>query len=253
MKQFSKLNEEYKPANNAELFRDWLSSVGSSYGKVREILNRNGIHEFNDIITENGDLVKKDGTSYLGKLDYHGCDNGARDHASKELACIIGNVQETLFCLDNSLDFDTNSNATRNGVTKDEDITAKKLDLIHKKTNKDVELKCRFVSNIHPKYQTVTYKHRNGNFDKFMKSGKILLVYYPYLNKIAVIDNSLFQDPLKKDWSKPVRIIGHDVDGGGIHWDVVSIRVNMMFDYTMMKGGNHLIGEEVTKLIENRK
>lgn len=252
MEKLSDFTEE-KVSRNSELFDKALKNKGMSYADVYRILNEHGITDFNYIIDKDGNLIEQEDKGYLGKRDYHGSDNGKRTHAQKELDCIVGNIQERLFCIDN-IEFIPNPKATTGNVSSDNGITTNHLDLIHKPTGAEVELKNSFDDEINDKYNTVTYKHRDAHFAEFMRKGYIMIVNFPYLKKVAVFDYRNFKDPEKGKDKGSVRVIVPDkVDKYGKHWDIVSIWSGLLIDYDMMKTGNHKISEKVSEIVRKRE
>lgn len=255
MEKLSNLTEstERKVSRNSELFDNALKSKGMSYADVYRILNEHGITDFNYIIDKDGNLIEQEDKGYLGDRDYHGSDNGERTHAQKELDCVVGNIQERLFCIDN-IEFIPNPKATTGNVDTDKGITTKHLDLIHKPTGEEVELKNSFDDKINDKYNTVIYKHRDAHFAEFMRNGYIVIVNFPYLNKVAVFDYRNFKDPEKGKDKGSVRVIVPDkIDEYGKHWDIVSIWSGLLIDYDMMKKGNYKISEKVSEIVKRRE
>ena len=234
---------------NSQLFDQWLHSCGLTYKDVYRCLNENGITDFNNVISKSGILLEEDDSDYSGRRDYHGCDEGLRTHAEKDLDCAIGNIQERLFCIDNK-DFRINETATHNGdIRKDTDITTRRLDFIHIPTGKEVEFKVSYCKTINAEYDTVIYRHRDGKFADFMRNGNI--IYFPYLDKVAVFDKNNFMDPDKHGPKRSVRIIKTEEQYGKL-WNIVSIWKGMLMDYHMMKEGNGEISEKIIRLCANK-
>ena len=255
MKTLSKLTEstEEKVSRNSELFGKALESKELSYADVYRILNEHGITDYNYIIDKDGNLIEQEDKGYLGDRDYHGSDNGERTHAQKELDCVVGNIQERLFCIDN-VEFIPNPKATTGNVSSDEGINTNHLDLIHKQTGAEVELKNSFCDEINDKYNTVIYKHRDAHFAEFLRKGYIMIVNFPYLNKVAVFDYKNFKDPDKGKDKGSVRVIVPDkIDKYGKHWDIVSIWSGLLIDYDMMKNGNHKISDKVSEIVKRKE
>lgn len=235
----SKINK--KVVRNSELFDEYLKSRGMSYKDVYAHLNGYGITKYNDILNASGVLTEVEVDDYLGNRDYHSADNGARTPAQKRLDCEVGNIQETLFCIDN-IQFETNDGATNKDVKVDSEITTKKLDLIHTPTNREVEFKTSYCREVDSVYDTAIYRHRDGNFEKYINSGKIVIIYFPYLKKVAVI--------AKRNYGRSVNCISSKVDENGKLWDVISVWKGLFYDYDMMKFGNNKISEKVSNLVK---
>lgn len=243
---------EEKISRNSELFNEALKNKGMTYADVYRVLNCAGITDFNHIIDKNGNLIEQEDKGYIGKRDYHGSDNGHRTHAQKELDCVVGNIQERLFCIDN-IDFIPNPDATSGGVNSDDGITTNHLDLIHKSTGVEVELKNSYCKEINSKYNTVIYRHRDAKFMEFMRKGYIMIVNFPYLRKIAVFDYTNVKDEKNGKEKGSVKVIIHDkVDDNGKHWDIVSIWSGLLIDYDMMRRGNSEISNKVSRIVKNR-
>lgn len=241
------MEEEKKDVvRNSQLFRKWLEDEGLSYVDVYRCLNENGINDYNGVVSKSGELIEDADSNYTGQRDFHGCDNGLRAHAEKNIDCIVGNIQEELFCLDNR-DFRPNKDATHFGIKNDRDITTKKLDLIHIPTGMEVEFKVNYSKKINENYNTCIYRHRDAKFTEFMRNGGIMIIYFPYLNKVAVFDKRNFFDPEMGVNKGSVRIIKKEWDGGKL-WDIVSVYSGLFMDYHMMKEGNVGISEKISRM-----
>ena len=84
-----------------------------------------------------------------------------------------------------------------------------------------------------------------------MRSGKIMIIYFVKLNKVAVISKKYFEDPengkptgsvrlkKEKEYSKETKK----------YWDTVTVWKEIMMDYDMMVCGNSEISKAVEKLV----
>lgn len=237
-------SKEKKPTRNSILFKKWLESTGKSYMDVYKRLNENGITEYNSILSKSGELIENKDIDYIGERDFHGCDNGLRTPAEKNIDCAVGNIQETLFCLDNP-DFKINENATHYTIKTDEEISTQKLDLIHIPTGREVEFKVSYCDHINEQYHTAIYRHRDANFANFMRKGRIVIIYFPYLNTVAVFDKRNFKDVEMGVKSGGVKVIVKDKPENGKLWDIVSVFSGLFQNYHMMDYGNSSISEKV--------
>ena len=87
-----------------------------------------------------------------------------------------------------------------------------------------------------------------------MRNGYIVIVNFPYLNKVAVFDYRNFKDPERGKDKGSVRVIVPDkIDEYGKHWDIVSIWSGLLIDYDMMKKGNYKISEKVSEIVKRRE
>ena len=245
-------SKEKKVQRNSEFFEDVLKGKGLTYADVYRILNCAGITKYNYILDKDGNFIEQENENYLGERSFHGADKGARTPFEYTVDCVVGNIQEELFCLDN-IDFIPNNKATNASVKSDSDITTKRLDLIHKPTGIEVELKNSRCREINDKYETVKYRHRDAKFAEYMRKGHIMIVNFPYLKKVAVFDYRNFKDPDKGKNKGSVKIMVPDyVDEYGKHWDIVSIWSHLLIDYDMLKGGNSAISDKVSYLVNSK-
>ena len=245
-----KSSEIKKTVRNSVDFGKVLEEKRLTYADVYERLNGAGITEFNNILTKSGALVQGEGGKYKGNKSYHAADGGNRTPEETELDCAVGNIQEKLFCMDN-IDFKPNPNATNINSKSDSDITAKELDLIHIPTGEQVEFKTSYSKFYGRNNDTAYYNHRDSGFKEFMRSGKIMIIYFVKLNKVAVISKKYFEDPengkptgsvrlkKEKEYSKETKK----------YWDTVTVWKGIMMDYDMMVCGNSEISKAVEKLV----
>jgi hypothetical protein len=253
MEKLSNIEEKQSVRNSVD-FGKSLEEKGLSYADVYYRLNGAGITEFNNVLTKSGALIQGEGGHYRGNKSYHASDNGKRSQEETELDCAVGNIQEKLFCMDN-IDFKPNPKATNISSKKDSDITTKELDLIHIPTGVQVEFKTsysKFYGKDNNQYSY--YRHRDSGFKDFMRSGKIMIIYFVNLDKVAVISKKYFEDPemgkdkgsvkLKKEheWSNETKKF----------WDHITVWKGIMIDYDMMVRGNSAISDAVTKLVKYR-
>lgn len=247
------METEKKISRNSEIFRDVLEGKGLTYADVYRILNCAGITKYNYILDKDGNFIEQENEKYLGKRSFHSADDGARTPFECTVDCVVGNIQEDLFCLDNR-DFTPNSEATNINVKLDSGITTGKLDLIHKPTGVEVELKTSRCKEINEEYNTVIYRHRDAKFAEYLRKGHIMIVDFPYLKKVAVFDYRNFKDKEMGITKGSVKVIKPDyVDNCGKHWDIVSIWSGLLIDYDMMKNGNYKISEKVSEIVKKRE
>ena len=239
-----------KVVRNSVDFGKVLEARGLTYTDVYYRLNGAGVTEFNDILTKSGALIQNECKTYTGNRAYHASDNGKRSPEETALDCAIGNIQEKLFCMDN-IDFKPNQKATNINSKSDSDITTRELDLIHIPTGEQVEFKTSYSKLYGRNNDTAYYSHRDSGFKEFMRSGKIMIIYFVKLNKVAVISKKYFEDPengkptgsvrlkREKEYSKETKK----------YWDTVTIWNGIMIDYDMMVRGNSEISKAVEKLV----
>ena len=245
-----KLSEIKKTVRNSVDFGKALEEKGLSYADVYYRLNGAGITEFNNILTKSGALIQGEGGRYKGNKSFHAADGGNRTQEETELDCAVGNIQEKLFCMDN-IDFKPNPKATNINSKSDSDITSKELDLIHIPTGEQVEFKTCYSKLYGRNNDTAYYRHRDGGFKEFMRSGKIMIIYFVKLNKVAVISKKYFEDPENGKPAGSVRLKREkefDKDTNK-YWDTVTIWKGIMIDYDMMVRGNSEISKAVEKLV----
>lgn len=223
---------------NSVLFGQSLKKMGFTYSDVYRRLKENGINEFDDVLTASGELIEED-KEYRGERSIQCSDNGKRTQAQTDLDCDIGNIQEALFCIDNP-QFMPNENATHHGVTSDSDVSATELDLIHIKTNKQVEFKTNYSNTVYG--HNLYYRHRNGHFREFLENGGLMILNFINLGKAAVIS--------KRNLGKSVKIKeeGKFDKLTNKRWDVITIWDGILMDYRMMIEGNHEISDKISKL-----
>lgn len=230
---------EGKAMRNSVAFEEVLKEKGFTYADVYYRLNQSGITEFNDLLTKEGFIVQGEDGRYLGSRNFHSSDNGLRSRDETRIDCEIGNVQETLFCLDN-IDFVRNPKATSGGVNKDSEVTTKELDLIHKPTGAEVEFK---VSYSKMYGNNAYYNHRDGKFKEFLDAGNILVVYFVQLDKAAVI--------CKRNLDRgSVKVKEKDRVKYNKFWDSISVWSGLMVECDLMVRGNSAISNEVSKIIK---
>ena len=234
------------PRNSLD-FEKVLNDKGFTYADVYYKLNGAGITEFNDILTKSGALVMGENGKYVGNRQFHSSDSGNRTPEEANLDCEVGNIQEKLFCLDN-IDFKSNPKATNQNTKYDSDITTKELDLIHIPTGVQVEFKTSYSKLYgHNAY----YSHRDSKFRKFMRSGKIMIIYFVKLNKVAVVYKKYFEDPEMGKSTGSVRMKSeHEFrEGTNKYWDNISVWDGIMLDYNIMFKGNSAISDAVSKAV----
>jgi len=231
---------------NALMFGEALEKKGFTYADVYYRLNTNGITEFNDILTKSGALVQGENGRYTGSRSFYAADSGLRTPEEVSLDCAVGNIQEALFCLDN-FDFMRNPNATNIRTANDYDITTKELDLIHRPTGEPVEFKVSY-SGLYGNgndFSYAFYNHRGANFENFINEGKIMIIYFINIDKVAVVS--------KRYFGGSVKIKEHDVFKYNKHWDTVTVRKGIMDDYAMMRNGNYRVSELISRRVKYGK
>ena len=229
---------------NALMFGEALEKKGLTYADVYYRLNTNGITEFNEILTKSGALVQGENGRYTGSRSFYAADSGLRTPEEVSLDCAVGNIQEALFCIDN-IDFMRNPKATNVKTTNDYDITTKVLDLIHRPTGEPVEFKVSYSGLYGRNNDYAFYNHRGADFEQFMEEGKIMIIYFIDIDKVAVVS--------KKFFGKSVKIKEHDVIKFNKHWDSVTVSKFAMDDYSMMKNGNHRLSEQISRRVKYGK
>ena len=247
------LNEVKKTVRNSVDFGKALEEKRLTYADVYYRLNEAGVTEFNNILTKSGALIQAECGRYKGNRSYHAADGGNRTQEETELDCAVGNIQERLFCMDN-IDFKPNPNATNINITSDSDITTDELDLIHIPTGEQVEFKTSYSKFYGRNNDTAYYNHRDSGFREFMRSGKIMIIYFVKLNKVAVISKKYFEDPENGKPTGSVRLkrareFKKDTNK---YWDTVTVWNGIMIDYDMMVQGNSEISKAVEKLVRSK-
>lgn len=245
-----KLSEIKKTVRNSVDFGKALEEKGLTYADVYYRLNGAGITEFNNILTKSGALIQGEGGRYKGNKSYHAADGGNRTQEETDLDCAVGNIQEKLFCMDN-IDFKPNPKATNINSKSDSDITTNELDLIHIPTGEQVEFKTSYSKLYGRNNDTAYYRHRDSGFKEFMRSGKIMIIYFVKLNKVAVISKKYFEDPENGKPTGSVRLKKEKEFSQETkkYWDTVTIWKGIMIDYDMMVRGNSEISKAVEKLV----
>lgn len=245
-----KSSEIKKTVRNSVDFGKVLEERGLTYADVYYRLNGAGITEFNSILTKSGALIQGDGGKYKGNKSYHAADGGKRTQEDTDLDCAVGNIQEKLFCMDN-IDFKPNPKATNINSKSDLDITSKELDLIHIPTGEQVEFKTSYSKFYGHNADKAYYSHRDSGFKEFMRSGKIMIIYFVKLNKVAVISKKYFEDPERGKPSGSVKLVKEKEykDDTNKYWDTVTVWKGIMMDYNMMVQGNSEISKAVEKLV----
>lgn len=241
--------EDKKAVRNSVYFGQALEEKGLSYADVYYRLNGAGITEFNNVLTKSGALIQDEGGQYRGNRSFHASDNGKRSPEETNLDCEIGNIQETLFCMDN-IDFKSNPKATNQNTKNDSDITTRELDLIHIPTGVQVEFKTSYSKMY--RNNVAYYRHRDGKFKEFMRNGNIMIIYFVKLDKVAVISKKYFADPEMGKEKGAVKLVReHEYsERTNKYWDTVSIWDGIMIDYKMMIRGNSAISKAVEKLVK---
>lgn len=238
-----------KVPRNSVFFGKWLESVGKSYKDVYDYLNNNGITKYNDILSESGVLKETEYEGSVGSRFKHSCD--VRTPEQTTLDCNIGNIQEELFCIDNP-DFKPNNNATHKGVMNDNQITTRKLDLIHIPTNTEVEFKVCYYHTLKDNYKNVIYSHRDGHFTDFMNSGKIIIIYFPYYNSAVIFDKSRYRE---SGGTGAVKMLAENElsETTGKYVDKILIFKGLFKKYIMLeKMNSKYISGEVKNIVDKR-
>ena len=230
---------ESKEYNNASLFTNAMKYKGYTCADVLKRLNDKNIHDFDTVITDS-DFVLPEITKKLTSKEKHAV--GGRDPREAKLACIVGNIQEALFTLNNG-EFERNAKATN--INSDSDIT-KEEDLIFKPTKTKVEFKVSFCRLNNDKGR---YNHRDGGFKRCMKSGQIMIIYFIYLDKVAVIDKSCLDNgtvQIDKENFKSEKM--------GKVIDIIYIDQKLFIDYDLMSNKKYSeISDRVSNMIKERK
>lgn len=225
--------------NNAELFLYAMEKKGYTSTDILKRLNDHYIHDFDEVITSSGFVLPKI-TKDLTYKEKHAAGN--RDPRVAKLACIVGNIQETLFTINNN-DFKGNVDATN--IHSKSDVT-KEPDLIYKPTGTKVEFK---VSYCNLNNNRGRYNHRDGGFKRCMKSGQIMIIYFIHLNKVAVIDKHCLD-------SGSVQIDKEHIwsDNMGKYIDIVYIDQKIFIDYDLVSDKKYSeISDMVSELINEKK
>jgi hypothetical protein len=247
MEKLSEIEKKRVPRNSVD-FEKSLEKKGLTYADVYYRLNGAGITEFNNVLTKSGVLVQDGSGKVVGRRMKHASDNGNRTPEETALDCEVGNIQERLFCLDN-IDFRSNEKATNQNTKSDSDITTKELDLVHIPTGEQVEFKVSYSKL----YKDVAYyHHRDSGFKEFMRSGKIMIIYFVNLDKVAVISKKYFEDPENGKVHGSVKLKDEKVYSKETkkYWDNITVWDGIMLDYDMMVRGNSAISDAVEKLVK---
>ena len=230
---------EGKEYNNADLFTNAMKYKGYTCVDILKRLNDKNIYDFDKVITGSGFVIPEI-TKKLTSKEKHAV--GGREPGDAKLACIVGNIQETLFTLNND-EFERNDKATN--INSDSDIT-KEEDLIFKPTKTKVEFKVSFCRLNNDKGR---YNHRDGGFKRCMKSGQIMIIYFIYLDKVAVIDKSCLDNgtvQIEKENFKSEKM--------GKVIDIIYIDQKLFIDYDLMSNKKYSeISDRVSDMIKEKK